>query len=174
MYLDGDSKALRAYHSGIGLAWSLSRTSSGRGYIFYWLRPPKPGTHDRFLRSSENGEGRCVKRCTQNSGRRCLSGGSAHSSFLICSDRVCSKGGWRPNVGRHKGARYTGDLLEPGPRVPFAQFRSKRLASAQHLRRYPVRCGSGPPALIGRTNSRDSPTPRRIVPSKPCRVTIRV
>jgi hypothetical protein len=37
------------------------------------------------------------------------------------------------------------------PSAPFAA------GAARHLRRYPVRCGSGPPALIGRTNSRDSP-----------------
>ena len=70
------------------------------------------------------------------------------SALIVCVLRVVGD----LIVGRHKVARYTG-LLEPGPRVPFAQLRIKRLASAQHLRRYPVRCGSGPPALIGRTNS---------------------
>jgi hypothetical protein len=40
MYLDGIGRLYGHITRGIGLARSLSRTSSGRGYNFYWLRPP--------------------------------------------------------------------------------------------------------------------------------------
>jgi hypothetical protein len=40
MYLDGDRKALRAYHSGDRTGVVVKSYFERRGYNFYWLRPP--------------------------------------------------------------------------------------------------------------------------------------
>jgi len=72
MFLDGDVKALQAYHSGDRTGPIVMPYSSAWGWDIYCLL----GSLNQELTTAfsvlRKGEGRCVKRWTQNSGRRCF------------------------------------------------------------------------------------------------------
>jgi hypothetical protein len=117
MFLDGDVKALQAYHSGDRTGPIVMPYSSAWGWDIYCLLGSlnqELTTAFSVLRKRRRAMRKAMD--AEQRERMLYLAGSGHSSFLLSSDRVCSKGGWRPNVGRHKVARYTG-LLEPGPRV---------------------------------------------------------
>jgi hypothetical protein len=57
MFLDGDVKALQAYHSGDRTGPIVMPYSSAWGWDLLLARKSQPGTDDRFLRSSGKEKG---------------------------------------------------------------------------------------------------------------------